>query len=100
LAAAPAYSARRGCAWSWETSTPASPSACLTPRRGLALDDQEEIAGVPAAFVQYARDAPGPGFAGHHHDPGAVTPEVVGRARSVNPGALGCTPEPVAQYAL
>jgi predicted phosphodiesterase len=86
---------------------------------------EEEIGGVPAAFVHYALDETGRGFApivphpspadldrlfarlrarlvfyGHQHYPGAVTREAVGRARYVNPDALGCAPEPMARYAL
>ena len=86
---------------------------------------EEEVGGVPVAFVHYALDASGHGFAtpvphpspadldrlfapcrarlvfyGHQHYPGPVVPEVVGRARYVNPGALGCAPEPLARYAL
>lgn len=85
----------------------------------------EEIAGVPVVFLHYALDATGRGFApvvphpspadldrlfaphhallvfyGHQHYPSAVSPEIVGRARYVNPNSLGCAPEPQARYAL
>jgi predicted phosphodiesterase len=86
---------------------------------------EEEVGGVPIAFVHYGLDESGRGLAplvpnpsaadlnrlfarhrarlvffGHHHYPGGVGPEVVGRARYVNPGALGCAPEPLAPFAL
>ena len=86
---------------------------------------EEMLGGLPSAFVHYGLDASGRGFApvvrapgvgdldrlfarhqarlvfyGHQHYPGTVTPEIVGRARYVNPDALGCAPTPVARFAL
>jgi predicted phosphodiesterase len=86
---------------------------------------EEDIEGVPVAFVHYALDETGRGFAepvlepepaaldrlfrprrarlvfyGHLHYPSPFTPDIIGRARYVNPGALGCSPEPLARYAL
>lgn len=86
---------------------------------------EEEVGGVPVAFLHYALDGTGRGFAdpipdadpaaldrlftprrarlvfyGHVHHPTPIPPEVVGHARYVNPGALGCSPEPLARYAL
>jgi hypothetical protein len=86
---------------------------------------EEEIGGVPVAFLHYALDGTGCGFVdpipvpdpaaldrlfapqearlvfyGHVHHPTPVPREVVGHARYVNPGALGCSPEPLARYAL
>lgn len=86
---------------------------------------EEDIGGVPVAFLHYALDETGRGFAapvpdpdpaamdrlfgprrarlvfyGHMHYPRPVPLEVDGRARYINPGALGCSPEPLARYAL
>jgi predicted phosphodiesterase len=86
---------------------------------------EEEIGGVPVAFLHYALNETGCGFAdpipdldpaaldrlfkpqrarlvfyGHVHHPTPVPQELVGHARYVNPGALGCSPEPLARYAL
>ena len=86
---------------------------------------EEEIGGVPVAFLHYALEGTGRDFAdpipasdpaaldllfapprarlvfyGHVHHPTPIPPEVVGHARYVNPGALGCSPEPLARYAL
>jgi predicted phosphodiesterase len=86
---------------------------------------EEEVGGVPVAFLHYALDPTGRGFAdpipdsdpaaldrlfapqlarlvfyGHLHYPTPIPLEVVGNARYVNPGALGCSPEPLARYAL
>ncbi len=85
----------------------------------------ESLRGVSLLFMHYALDASGQDFLapieradgaamdrlfaspeaqfvfyGHQHYPRAVAPEIVGRARYVNPGALGCGPEPLARYAL
>jgi predicted phosphodiesterase len=82
---------------------------------------REEIGGVHVAFQHYALDASGCNFGrfvaqptaadldplfpddgsavifyGHNHNPS----DVEGRARYVNPGALGCSPAPIARYAL
>jgi predicted phosphodiesterase len=86
---------------------------------------EEEIEGAPVAFLHYALDQTGRGFAdpapipdpaaldrlftprharlvfyGHQHYPHPVLPEIAGRARYINPRALGCSPEPLARYAL
>jgi predicted phosphodiesterase len=86
---------------------------------------EEDIGGAPVAFLHYALDETGRGFVdpvpdpdptsmdrlfalrrarlvfyGHLHYPSPVTPNIVGRARYVNPGALGCSREPLARYAL
>jgi hypothetical protein len=86
---------------------------------------EEDICGVPIAYLHYALDETGRGFAdpisdpdpatmdhlfapcraglvfyGHLHYPNPVALNLVGRARYVNPGALGCSPEPLARYAL
>lgn len=37
---------------------------------------------------------------GHFHHPRLMPQVVSGRARYVNPGSLGCSPDPVARYAL
>ena len=80
---------------------------------------------MPVAFLHYALDETERGFAdpvsdsdpaamdrlfapcrarlvfyGHLHYLSPVAREVVGHARYVNPGALGCSPEPLARYAL
>jgi len=85
---------------------------------------EEDIGGAPVAF-HFALDETGRGFADpapdpdptsmdrlfalrrarlvfydHLHYPSSVTPDIVGRARYVNPGALGCSREPLARYAL
>jgi len=86
---------------------------------------EEEVGGVPVAFLHYALDGTGRGFAdpipdsdpaalnrlfalqrarlvfyGHVHYPTPIPPEVAENTRYVNPGALGCSPEPLARYAL
>jgi hypothetical protein len=86
---------------------------------------KEDIGGVPVAFLHNALDETGRGFAevicnpdpatidrlfatrrarlvfyGHLHCPSPVAPEVVLRAQYVNPGALSCSPEPLARFAL
>lgn len=83
------------------------------------------IDGIPTAFVHYGLDETGRGFAplvprlgageldrlfarhrarlvcyGHHHYPSTVVRDVSGRARYVNPDALGCGAEPVARYVV
>ncbi len=79
----------------------------------------EEFAGTQVTFTHYGREASGRGFVpivsvarpadldavfrshradlvfyGHHHP----TSDLIGRARYVNPGALGCSPVPVARF--
>ena len=88
---------------------------------------EEDVSGVPMEFLHYALDGTGLGFAnpilgpepdpldmdrlfaprraelvfyGHVHYPSPVPMELVGYARYVNPGALGCSSEPLARYAL
>jgi hypothetical protein len=86
---------------------------------------EEDIGVVPIAFLHYALDETGRGFAdpgpvpdpaaldrlfaprharlvfyGHQHYPCPVLPEITGPARYINPGALGCSPEPLARYVL
>lgn len=86
---------------------------------------EEVIDGLPTAFVHYGLDETGRGFAplvprfeageldrlfarhratlvcyGHHHFPSRVVRDVAGRARYVNPDALGCGAEPVARYVV
>jgi predicted phosphodiesterase len=86
---------------------------------------EEDIGGVPVAFFRYVLDETGRVFAdpvsdsdpaamdhlfapcrarlvfyGHVHYPTPVAPDIVGRARCVNPGALGCSPEPLARYVV
>ena len=86
---------------------------------------EEEVGGLLVAFVHYGIDPVGGGFEpivpnqcatvlnrvfarqdarlvfyGHQHYPSRHVPDVVGRARYVNPGALGCGPAPVARFAL
>src|SRR5918997_4918929 len=86
---------------------------------------EEDMGGVPSAFLHYALDETGCGFAdavpepdpaaldrmfaprhaylvfsARQRHPRPVLPVVAGRARYVNPGALGCAPEPLARYAL
>jgi hypothetical protein len=80
---------------------------------------QEEIAGVRVTFIHYGLDGSGQGFVpivpnpqpgdldavftpdwtslvcyGHHHP----VSDLAGRARYVNPGALGCSPTPTARF--
>lgn len=88
-----------------------------------AIEDM--IDGIPATFVHYGLDEIGRGFAplimnpevedldrlfarhraklicyGHHHFPSPIVRDVTGRARYINPDALGCGADPVARYAL
>ncbi len=86
---------------------------------------QEEVGGAPVAFLHHALGVTGRGFAepvadpdpaaldrlfsprharlvfyDHVHHSTSIPAEVVGHARYVNPSALGCSPEPLARYAL
>ena len=81
----------------------------------------EEFVGTQVTFTHYGREASGRGFVpivsvprtsdldavfrphradlvfyGHHHPASDLT----GRARYVNPGALGCSPAPVARFCI
>jgi predicted phosphodiesterase len=102
--------------WTSEQIDPALRSAVA--EWPYAID--EEIDGVRLRFVHYALDATGRGWQwlGPNPTPSALDAafgdghdlvcfghdharrDVTGRARYVNPGALGCSVEPAARYAI
>jgi predicted phosphodiesterase len=53
-------------------------------------------ADLDQAFSLFAPDASALYFYGHHH----AFSDLEGRARYVNPGSLGCAPEPIARYTI
>jgi hypothetical protein len=58
---------------------------------------KEPTAGdLDRAFALFAPDASSLNFYGHNHH----FSDLEGQARYVNPGSLGCAPEPLARYAL